>query len=286
MDNDRDLADPAMDGSGISLERKRQDDEAAWFNELYLLAPVGYFVVGFDGKILLANLVGAGMLGISRANPGAHPFRSFIGAASMAEFDGFIGRALNSHTPDNCRIRMRRANSGDEFAVTLQASADGSGQACRVVVEPAEGQLAALERSEERFRRIVHSAGEGIWEIDAAANTTFVNPKMSAIPGYSIEEMLARPLASFMNTEGLAILETNLARRREGIAERHEFKFVWRDGSDVWATMATNPIFDGAGTYVGALALVTAITDRRASTELIWHQANFDWRAWAATNSP
>ena len=62
MDNDRDLADPAMDSSGISLERKRRDDEAAWFNELYLLAPVGYFVVGFDGKILLANLVGAGML--------------------------------------------------------------------------------------------------------------------------------------------------------------------------------------------------------------------------------
>lgn len=276
MDNDRDLADPAMDSSGISLERKRRDDEAAWFNELYLLAPVGYFVVGFDSKILLANLVGAGMLGISRANPGAHRFRSFIGAASMAEFDGFIGRALNSHTPETCRISMRRASGADEFAVTLLASADGSGQACRVVVEHAEGQLAALERSEERFRRIVHSAGEGIWEIDAAANTTFVNPKMAAILGYSIEEMLARPLASFMDTEGLAILEENLARRREGIAERHEFKFVRRDGSDVWTTMATNPIFDGAGTYVGALALVTDITDRRASTELIWHQANFD----------
>ena len=29
MDNDRDLADPAMDSSGISLERKRRDDEAA-----------------------------------------------------------------------------------------------------------------------------------------------------------------------------------------------------------------------------------------------------------------
>ena len=40
--------------------------------------------------------------------------------------------------------------------------------------------------------------------------------------------------------------------------------------------MATNPIFDVAGVYVGALALVTDITDRRGSSELIWHQANFD----------
>ena len=62
----------------------------------------------------------------------------------------------------------------------------------------------------------------------------------------------------------------------QGIAERHEFKFVHHDGGEVWTSMATNPIFDGAGAYIGALALVTDITDRRASTELIWQQANFD----------
>ncbi len=276
MDNDRDPARPVMDSSGISLERMRRDDEAAYFNELYLLAPVGYFVVGFDSRILQANLVGAEMLGIARANPGAHRFRAFIANGCAADFDRFMGRALNSETPEKCRVQMRREPDGDEFAATLLANADGSGQACRVVVEHAEGKLAALERSEERFRRIVHSAGEGIWEIDAAANTTFVNPKMAAILGYSIEEMLNRPLASFMDAEGLSILDRSLARRREGIAERHEFKFEHRDGTEVWTSMATNPIFDGAGSYVGALALVTDITDRRGSMELIWHQANFD----------
>jgi PAS domain S-box-containing protein len=276
MDNDRDSARPLMDSSGISVERMRRDDQAAHFNELYLLAPVGYFVLAFDSRILQANLVGAEMVGIARANPGAHRFRELVADSCAADFDKFIGRALNSETPEKCRVRMRRASDGAEFAATLLASADGSGQACRVVVEHAEGKLAALERSEERFRRIVHSAGEGIWEIDAAANTTFVNPKMAAILGYSIEEMLDRPLAGFVDIAALAILERNLARRRQGIAERHEFKFQRRDGSDVWTSMASNPIFDGAGTYVGALALVTDITDRRQSTELIWHQANFD----------
>ena len=276
MNNDREPAVPLMDSSGISVERMRRDDEAAYFNELYLLAPVGYFVVAIDGRILLTNLVGAEMLGIARANPGLHRLRAFIAANCAAEFDSFIGRALNSPIPEKCRLQMRRAAGGAEFPVTLLASADGSGQACRVVVEHAGGKLAALERSEERFRRIVHSAGEGIWEIDAASHTTFVNPKMAAILGYSIEEMLDRPLAGFMDAEGHAILERNLARRREGVAERHEFKFLRRDGGEVWTTMTTNPIFDGAGAYVGALALVTEITDRRASTEQIWHQANFD----------
>jgi diguanylate cyclase (GGDEF)-like protein/PAS domain S-box-containing protein len=276
MDNDRDPARRAMDSSGISLERKRRDDEAAYFNELYLLAPVGYFVVGFDSRILQANLVGAEMLGIARANPGTHRFRSFISDACGADFDKFMGRALNSEAPEKCRVQLRRASDGIEFAATLLASADGSGQACRVVVEHADGKLAALERSEERFRRIVHSAGEGIWEIDAASNTTFVNPKMAAMLGYSIEEMHGRPMSSFIDGEGSDLLERSLARRRAGIAERQEFKFLHRDGSPLWTSMATNPIFNGAGAYVGALALVTDITDRRESTELIWHQANFD----------
>ena len=78
MNNDSEPAAPLMDSSGVSVERKRRDDEATRFNELYLLAPVGYFVVGFDGRILLANLVGADMLGIARANPGIHRFRSFV----------------------------------------------------------------------------------------------------------------------------------------------------------------------------------------------------------------
>ncbi|MDB5949242.1 MAG: hypothetical protein JWR65_1097 [Massilia sp.] len=276
MNDDRKPLLPLMDSGGISIERKRRGDEAARFNELYLLAPVGYFVVGIDGRILLANLVGADMLGIARANPGVHRFRSFVADDCAAEFDSVIGRALNSQIPEKCRLRVRRLADSSGFAVTLLASADGSGQACRVVVEPAEGHLAALERSEERFRRIVHSAGEGTWEIDATAHTSFVNPKMAAILGYSIEEMLNRPLAALMDAQGHAILEHSLARLRDGIAERHDFKFLRRDGSCVWTSMATNPIFDGAGAYVGALALVTDILDPRAGAEQIWHQANYD----------
>jgi PAS domain S-box-containing protein len=146
----------------------------------------------------------------------------------------------------------------------------------RLVLEPAEGRLAALERSEERFRRIVHCAEEGIWEIDASARTSFVNPKMAAMLGYSIEDMLDQPLVAFMDDEGRAILENNIARRQRGVAERHEFKFLRRDGSDIWVTLATNPIFDADGGYLGALALVADITASRASAELVWRRANFD----------
>ncbi len=264
-----------VDPCGVTVARLRYEEEQAYYNELYLLAPVGYFLVGFDGVILQANLVGADMLGIPRLQTGQQHFRSFISPSFLPDFDPYFSKALNSDKPRPCRLQMARMG-GAAFPVTLQASADGSGQACRIMVEPAEGKQAALEQSEERFRRIVHSAQEGIWEIDAAANTTFVNPKMANMLGYRIEEMLDRPLDYFMDDEGKAILEANIARRRSGICERHEFKFMHREGRAVWTTLATNPIFNASGAYMGALALVTDLTEARSSNELLWQQANFD----------
>jgi diguanylate cyclase (GGDEF)-like protein/PAS domain S-box-containing protein len=261
---------------GVSPERLRFEQEHAWFNELYLLAPLGYFVIGFDSAILQVNIAGAEMLGIDRQQRSQRSFRCYISQHFWADFDAFLSRALNSPTPEQCRVQMHRGAPGTEFQVTLMGSADGSGQACRLMVEPALGRNDAVEKNEERFRRIVHTAEEGIWEIDAAARTSFVNPKMARMMGYSIEEMLGQPLVTFMDDEGRILLERNIARREQGISERHEFKFLRKDGSDLWTTMATNPIFDGQGQYIGALALVTDITDRKQSSELIWRQANYD----------
>ena len=264
------------DELALTPGRLRYEQEQAYFNDIYLLAPVGYFVLAFDTTLLQQNLVGADLLGLPRNNPARAKFRDFVAARFLDDFDAFVRRALNTTEPQRCDLQMLRRPDESGFPVTLRASADGSGQAFRVVLELAEGKLAALERSEERFRRIVHSAEEGIWEIDAQSRTTFVNPKMARMLGYQIEQIMDQPLVAFMDDEGRAILERNIARRQQGIAERHEFKFMRKDGVPLWATLATNPIFDADGVYLGALALVSDITDSKESAELVWQQANFD----------
>ncbi len=131
--------------------------------------------------------------------------------------------------------------------------------------ENAELRLAhrTLRESEERYRCIVQTAQEGVWTIDAHAKTDFVNRAMARMLGYTVEEMLGRPLEDFMDEEGRRIANRNLDRRRQGIAERHEFKFRRKDGSDVWTLLAANPITNEQGKYAGALAMVADITDRK-----------------------
>ncbi len=128
---------------------------------------------------------------------------------------------------------------------------------------------AAHRKSEERYRHIVETAAEGIWLIDAAGLTTFVNPQMAALLGLEPDDMVGREVFRFMDESAREEAERNIARRRRGITEQHEFRLRHKDGHDVWTSMSTNPQFDESGAYTGALAMVTDITDRKRADQRI-----------------
>ena len=108
---------------------------------------------------------------------------------------------------------------------------------------------------------------EGIWAIGADARTTFVNPRMAEILGYTVEEMLGRHLFSFMDERAKEIASRNIERRQQGIKEQHEFEFSRKDGTRICASLETSPIYDEQGNYAGALAGVTDITERKRAEE-------------------
>ncbi len=124
-----------------------------------------------------------------------------------------------------------------------------------------------IQVSEERYRQIIETASEGIWIIDADNNTSFVNNKMTEMLGYSAAEMQGKPLFAFMDEEGLAIAQNNITRRQQGIKEQHDFKFRRKNGSDLWAMVSTNPVFDHEGKYAGALGMISDITKRKQAEE-------------------
>ncbi len=122
----------------------------------------------------------------------------------------------------------------------------------------------SLKKSEEKYRLIVDSAHEGIWAIDRDAVTTFVNSRMSEMLDYEEEEMLGRSLFDFMDEQGKEIAEINLERGKAGVSEQHDFEFIRKDGSRIYASLETSPLYDAEGEYVGALAMVADISERMA----------------------
>ena len=133
----------------------------------------------------------------------------------------------------------------------------------------------ALQKSEEKYRQIVQTAGEGIWVIDRESTTRFVNKKMAEMLGYTVDEMLGKPLLMFMDDEGREIAVKNVERRKQGIKEQHEFKFQRKNGSFVWTLVNTNPLFDKDRKYEGALAMIMDITARKKSEIVLKQQAEY-----------
>ena len=123
--------------------------------------------------------------------------------------------------------------------------------------------------SEKRYRQLIDNMQEGLWLIDKDAITIFVNPCMAEILGYTAEEMLGKHLFEFMDERGTEVAKYNLERRRQGIKEQHDFEFTRKDGARVYASLETSPITDEAGNYVGALACVADITERKKAQEAL-----------------
>jgi PAS domain S-box-containing protein len=130
-----------------------------------------------------------------------------------------------------------------------------------------EERTKSLRQSEEEYRQLVELAQEGIWLIDKNSNTTFVNPSMAKMLGYSENEMIDKPLFSFMDEQGVEIATHNVERRKQGIAEQHDFEFIRKDGNRITVAMVTAPITDKDGNYEGAIAGIIDITERVQAEE-------------------
>jgi len=126
-----------------------------------------------------------------------------------------------------------------------------------------------LRKSENKYRQLVEIAQEGIWAIDADANTTYVNPRMAEILGYTPEEMIGRPIFSFTDERGKEIAQIGLGLQKQGIREQHDFEFLRKDGQRIYASLQTTLIMDEAGNYTGAMAVVADITERKRAEEAL-----------------
>ena len=125
----------------------------------------------------------------------------------------------------------------------------------------------ALRDSEERFRRMVEIAAQGIWIVDPTATISFVNDRMAAILGYSKEDLLGRRYFDFMDPEERERAEPEFEARKYPSPEPHEFRFRHKDGSLVWLDITGTAMLDDAGAFTGLLAMCTDVTERKKNEQ-------------------
>ena len=270
-----------QDGKAEGITGRKPAEEALHeseerFRAIFELAAVGVAQVAKDGGWLDVNQRLCDIVGYTREELLGRTFQDITHPddldADLAYVRQMLAGEISTYAMEKRYIRKGGGIVWIALTVSLVRETSGAPKYFISVVENITERKqaeAALRESEARYRRIVDTSEEGIWMIDAVQRTYFVNPKMARMLGYSVEEMMGRDLHGFMDEEGRAISDANVKRRAQGIAEQHDFKFLRKDGSALWALLSTNPIRDTDGAYAGALAMITDITERkRAEDEL------------------
>ena len=142
------------------------------------------------------------------------------------------------------------------------------------------------------YRQIVESGNEGIWVFDLDGTTAYVNARMASMLGYTVEEMASISLLEVLDDEGRDQGAAFLARQRQagGTTESAECLLLTRDGQPVWTVISHSPWQDQNGAYLGLIAFVNDITERRrlsdelrrreeqlAEAQRVGHLGSWEW---------
>ena len=126
-----------------------------------------------------------------------------------------------------------------------------------------------IESTAEMYRNIVETANEGIWTLDADLRITYANNKIAEMLGYSQDEMIGKQGINFVDKEYKKYTELRTEKRKQGIDEVHENKLVRKDGSTLWAFINSKSLFDKDGKFIGILAMLTDITERKLAEDAL-----------------
>ncbi len=138
------------------------------------------------------------------------------------------------------------------------------------MLEQIENRDIAIRESEERFRSLVESSSDWIWEVDKNAVYTYSSPKIESLLGYTPDEIIGKKPFDLMAPE-----ETNRLIQEYGkLAKYHkpiiamENTNVHRNGSDVIIETSGVPIFKANNEFVGYRGVDRDVTERKKA-ELI-----------------
>ncbi|GEM_PF-2040874 len=133
----------------------------------------------------------------------------------------------------------------------------------------------SLRESEERFRAIVETTLDWIWEVDVDGRYTYVSPTSQRLLGYAPAEMLGRHFTAFMPPAASAAVN---ARFASILAAAAPFSLLentcqHRDGSLVEMETSGIPILSASGELLGYRGIDRDITERKRQVATLLLQA-------------
>ena len=134
-----------------------------------------------------------------------------------------------------------------------------------------EANAQALQQSEARFRSMLESTSDWVWEVDAAGAFTFCSNKVLDLLGYTPEEVLGKTPFDFMppaEARDVGWAFRDIAANRWPFSGLENVN-LHKDGHEVVLETSGVPIIDAAGNYLGYRGIDRDITARKQEQDAL-----------------
>lgn len=133
-----------------------------------------------------------------------------------------------------------------------------------------------LKRSEERYRQLVETMTEGLAVVDKDGRMTFANQSLCQMLGYTSQELSNLDMSDVFDSGNLKIVTEQVAVRRFGKQAIYDLTWTKKDGSKLATTVSPCAILDESGEFIGSMAVVTDISERRRLEEQFHHSQRLE----------
>jgi len=138
-----------------------------------------------------------------------------------------------------------------------------------------ERQLAqeAVRLNEERYRFVVNSVQEVIFQIDITGNWIFLNPAWTEITGFSVYQTLGTPFLNYVHPEDrpTSLKNFNALIKENKDYFRSEIRYLTELGGFCWMEVHERLTFTPDGTISGITGTLNDITEQKLAQEALRH---------------
>ncbi len=253
-----------MQNEELQQARAQVETGLQHYSDLFEFAPVGYLLLDRRGSVLQANLTGAMLLEVDRADLVGQRLELLVAEADWGVYNAFFAQVFAAGSKQVCEVALEQPHSRCQYA-QLSGIASPDGQECRIAI---------IDITERRllFRAAVDTISEGIVVHQSDGAIIMANPSAERILGLTKDQLMGLssvdPRWGAVHEDGSPFPgETHPAMRtlRDGQPLTDIIMGVRKSGSErSWISISTQPMIHPETTVpYGVVVTFRDITEHR-----------------------
>lgn len=256
---------------GQFLQRKIIEDYNAELVSAVKFSHDGIYTLNKERKITSWNLAAENIFGMKAKDVLGNNIETILPPSQFVEFHSLLNQCYQGVDIDLCEMQIEN-KMGQKVWLdnTMSPIKDAEDQVtgATIIVMDISTRMAIVERlskSEEKYRSLVETTDEWVWELDDNNIFVYSNPSVNKILGYEIDEIIGKDVLTLLQDNEREKYAKNIQDCKEKRRGWNRRIAAWkhRDGSIKWIECYAQPILSKSRQVTGFRAISRDITERK-----------------------